>query len=145
VCTISGTIGFLRPPFGSDRGTWTIDPAAINCQGAVNGYPFYGQGPFAGSGTYTSLPGAEACLPNLGTGMVDYTIRTSAMDHHIREAKRFTLAGAGEFVTPSLRGTMALLPPYGGDCLTKAVTTATFVAQGVLPKTAPFLRENPAR
>ena len=74
----------------------------------------------------------------MGTGTVDYIMRTGAAVHRIRETKHFTLAGAGKFVTPSLRGSLALVPPFDGDCVTKPVTRATFVAQGALPKTAPF-------
>jgi hypothetical protein len=139
LCTISGTISFAPPSDVSGQGAWTIGPAAINCEGAVNGYHFLGQGPFEGSGSYTGLPaGGGSCLNQVGTGTVDYTVQTAAMDHHIRESQRFTLAGAGEFTTPSLRGTLALMPPYDGDCVTKPVTRATFVAQGLMPKTAPF-------
>jgi hypothetical protein len=139
-CTITGTISFLPPSDVSGRGAWSIDPAAINCQGAVNGYHFLGQGPFTGSGSSTGIPAdGGACLHQVGTGTVEYTIQTAAMDHHIRESwTRFTLAGAGAFTTPSLRGSLALLPPYDGDCVTKPVTKATFVAQAFMPKTAPF-------
>jgi len=146
VCAISGTISFTAPSDASGQGTWSLDPAAINCEGAVNGYQFLGQGPFEGSGSYTALPaGGGACLNQVGTGTVDYTIQTAAMDHHIVESQRFTLAGAGEFTTPTLRGSLALAPPYDGDCVTKPVTRATFVAQGLILKTAPFfLREKPA-
>lgn len=139
VCTISGTINFMPPGPGLAEGQWRIGPGAIACQGALNGYHFYGQGPFSGIGTYTGLPaGSGSCLHYLGTGTVDYVMRTGAMVHRIREEKRFTLAGAGAFVTPSLRGSLALAPPFEGDCVTKPLTTATFVAQGALPKTAPF-------
>ncbi len=138
-CTITGTINFLPPPAGTAEGQWTIGPAAITCVGALNGYHFYGQGPFSGSGSYTGLPaGTGSCFHYLGTGAVDYVMRTGAMVHRIREAKRFTLAGAGAFVTPSLRGGLALAPPYEGDCVTKPLTRATFVAEAVLAKTAPF-------
>ena len=146
-CTISGTINFFPPAAGTAEAQWRIGPGAINCQGALNGYHFYGQGPFSGSGTYTGLPAAGAsCVHYLGTGTVDYVMRTGAMVHRIRETKRFTLAGAGTFVTPSLRGGLALAPPYEGDCVTKPLTQATFVAQAVLPKTAPFFLpvEDPA-
>jgi hypothetical protein len=139
VCTISGTITFSPPPSGSAEGLWRIGPAAISCQGALNGYHFYGQGPFGGSGSYTGLPaGGGDCLHHVGTGTVDYIMRTGAMVHHIRESKQFTLAGAGKFATPSLKGSLALAPPFAGDCVTKPVTQATFVAQGAMPKTAPF-------
>ena len=140
VCTIGGTITFSPPSTGSAEGLWSIGPAAISCQGALNGYHFYGQGPFSGSGSFTGpLPAAGGgCLPHVGTGTVDYIMRTGAAVHHIRETKHFTLAGAGKFVTPSLRGSLALVPPFDGDCVTKPVTRATFFAQGALPKTAPF-------
>jgi hypothetical protein len=138
VCTISGTINFWPPSPGSAEGLWRIGPAAISCQGVLNGYHFYGQGPFGGSGTFTGLPAAGGgCMPYVGTGTVDYVMRTAAMVHRIRETKQFTLAGAGMFATPSLRGSLALAPPFDGDCVAKPVTQS-FVAQGVLPKTAPF-------
>jgi hypothetical protein len=140
VCNISGTITFAPPAVGSADGQWRIGPGAISCQGALNGYHFYGQGPFTGSGSYTGLPGAGgACVPQMGTGMVDYIMRTGAMVHHIQEKKRFTLAGAGEFVTPSLRGGLVLAPPFSGDCVTTPLTQAAFFAQGLLIKTRPLL------
>ena len=139
VCTISGTINFTPPPTGPAEGLWRIGPAAISCQGAINGYHFYGQGPFSGSGTYTGLPAAGGgCLPHVGTGTVDYIMRTGAMVHHIREAKQFTLAGAGKFATPSLKGSIMLAPPFNGDCVTKPATQATFLAEGLMLKTAPL-------
>lgn len=142
VCNISGTITFSPPAAGSAEGLWRIGPGAISCQGALNGYHFYGQGPFTGSGSFTGLAATAggACLTHMGTGMVDYIMRTGAMDHHIRETKQFTLAGAGKFATPSLKGSLALAPPFNGNCVTKPVTQATFFAQGVLLKTAPLFR-----
>ena len=138
-CTISGTINFFPPEQGEAEGRWRIAPGAISCLGALNGYHFYGQGPFFGEGTYTGLPaGPDSCVHYLGTGTVDYVMRTGAMVHRIREVKRFTLAGVGTFVTPSLRGGLALAPPFQGNCVTEPLTQATFVAQAVLPKTAPF-------
>ena len=139
-CTISGTMNFFPPTPGSAEGRWRIAPGAISCQGALNGYHFYGQGPFFGEGTYTGLPaGPGSCLHYLGEGTVDYVMRTGAMVHRIREAKHFTFAGAaGTFMTPSLRGSLVMGPPFQGNCVTEPVTQATFVAQGLLPKTAPF-------
>ena len=59
----------LRPP-GPAEGLWRSGPAAISCQGALNGYHFYGQGPYSGSGTYTGLPAAGGgCLPHLGRAL----------------------------------------------------------------------------
>ncbi len=139
VCTISGTINFTPPPAGPGEGLWQIGPAAISCQGAINGYHFYGQGPFSGSGTFTGLPASGGgCLPHVGTGTVDYIMRTGAMVHHMKETKQFTLAGAGKFATPSLKGSIVLAPPFNGDCVTKPVTQATFLAEGLMLKTTPL-------
>ncbi len=60
------------------------------------------------------------------------------MIFRMRESKRFVLAGAGEFSTPSLRGAIQLLPPYDGDCVTKPITCATFLAQGRYLRTEPL-------
>jgi hypothetical protein len=135
-CVISGTVSFDSPstaPLTAGTGVWHIGPAQIHCNGVTNGYRIFGTGPFTGSGTYTALPAAGgSCFHHVGTGMVDYYIRSGAMVFHIQEAKRFLLAGAGEFTTPTLRGTLQLAPPYEGDCVTKPVTRATFVAQGAI-------------
>ena len=145
LCRISGTITFGPPAADAPAGTagaWTIDPAQIECDGAINGYRISGTGPFAGSGTYTGLPAAgSACghfVHLVGTGNVDYLMRSAAMIYRVRESKRFVLSGAGEFSTPSLRGAMQLLPPYNGDCVTKPVTRATFFAQGRYLRTEPL-------
>ncbi|HEV3363971.1 MAG TPA: hypothetical protein VG795_07495 [Acidimicrobiia bacterium] len=145
VCVISGTITFAPPaaeaPAGSP-GAWTIGPGQIQCNGIINGYRIWGTGPFHGSGTYTSLPlGGDTCghlVHHVGMGNVDYLMRSAAMLFRVRETKRFVLAGAGEFSTPSLRGAMQLLPPYEGDCVTTPITRATFAAQARYLRTEPL-------
>jgi hypothetical protein len=42
------------------------------------------------------------------------------------------LVGAGVFDTPTLHGPFQVSPPYDGDCLTKPVSRASFVAQVLL-------------
>ena len=145
VCVISGTISFAPPSAGANAdspGAWNIGPAQIQCNGIINGYRIWGTGPFTGSGTYTSPPAAGSTCGHLvhhvGMGNVDYLMRSAAMLFRVREAKRFVLAGAGEFSTPSLRGAIQLLPPYDGDCVTKPITRATFVAQGRYLRTEPL-------
>ncbi len=130
-CVITGTIEFEAPSATAGSGVWHIGPGQIECNGVTNGYRIFGTGPFTGTGTYTGLPvGSGSCLHHIGMGTVDYVIRSGAMVFRVREAKRFVLAGAGEFATPTLRGSLQLLPPYEGDCLIKPVTRATFIAQG---------------
>ena len=134
-CLITGTISFESPSATAataKSGVWTIGPGQIECNGATAGYRIFGTGPFTGSGTYTALPDGGACFHHVGTGTVDYEIRSGAMIFHIQEAKRFLLAGAGEFTTPTLRGSLQLAPPFEGDCLTTPVTRATFIAQGFM-------------
>jgi hypothetical protein len=145
VCVIGGTMTFKPPAAGAPPdtpGTWNIGPAQIECNGAINGYHIWGTGPFTGAGTYTSLPVAgSACghlVHHVGIGNVDYLMRSAAMIYRVRESKRFVIAGAGEFSTPSLRGAIQLLPPYDGDCLTKPITRATFRAQGRYLRTEPL-------
>ena len=144
-CLISGTITFTPPAAGASAespGAWEIGPAQIQCNGIINGYRMWGTGFFTGSGTYTSPPAAgNACghlVHLVGTGNVDYLMRSAAMIFRVRESKQFILAGAGEFSTPSLRGAMQLLPPYDGDCATKPITRATFLAQGRYLRTEPL-------
>ena len=144
VCAISGTITFAPPAAEApgSAGTWNIGPGQIQCNGIINGYRIWGTGPFHGSGTYTSLPvPGDSCghlVHHVGLGNVDYLMRSAAMLFRVRETKRFVLAGAGEFSTPSLRGAIQLLPPYDGDCVTKPITRATFVAQGRYLRTEPL-------
>lgn len=139
VCTISGTITFSPSELTTTDGFWTIGPALINCQGPYNGYErITGPGNFAGTGTYTALPdGSGTCLHSVGKGTVEYGFPTTASDIRLVEPNDYTLVGAGVFTTPSLRGTFEVAPPYDGDCVTKPVTKALFVAQ------ASLLRFNP--
>ena len=134
VCTISGTITFTHSEFTSTEGSWAIGPAVINCQGPYNGYErIIGPGQFAGAGTYTAFPpGTGTCLHSVGSGTVEYGFPTTAYDIRLVEPHSYTLAGAGVFTTPSLKGTFQVSPPYDGDCVTKPVTTALFVAQASL-------------
>ena len=134
VCTISGTITFSRSELTTTNGFWTIGPAVISCQGLYNGYErIMGPGNFAGAGTYTAFPyGSGTCLHSVGSGSVEYGFPTTAYDIRLVEPQNYTLAGAGTFTTPSLKGTFEVTPPYDGDCVTKPVTTALFVAQASL-------------
>jgi hypothetical protein len=133
-CTISGTITFTHSDLTSTDGSWAIGPAVINCQGPYNGYErIIGPGQFAGAGTYTAFPpGTGTCLHSVGSGTVEYGFPTTAYDIRLVEPHNYTLAGAGVFTTPSLKGTFQVTPPYDGDCVTKPVTTALFVAQASL-------------
>jgi hypothetical protein len=134
VCSISGTITFSHSELTTTDGFWTIGPAVINCQGPYNGYErITGPGSFAGAGTYTAFPyGSGTCLHSVGKGTVEYGFPTTAYDIRLVEPQNYTLAGAGAFTTPSLKGTFEVAPPYDGDCVTKPVTTALFVAQASL-------------
>jgi hypothetical protein len=131
-CTIVGTISFSSQT--PSTGTWTIGPATLDCQGIVGKRArITGRGPLHGSGTYNALaPGHGACLPQNGTGKVDYSIPTASGVILVEEAASTTLAGVGLLDTPSLHGTVQLPPPYDGDCVTKPLSRATFVAQVVL-------------
>jgi len=131
-CALAGTISFA--PESPAKGTWTIGPANLDCQGIIGKRArIIGQGPFRGSGTYRALlPGDAACLRQTGTGTVEYEIPTASGTIKVSEAATHTLAGAGVIDTPSLHGMFQLPPPYDGDCLTKPVSRATFVAQLVL-------------
>ena len=138
-CTITGTITFSGVPGNGTHGTWTIDPAVIACQGLDNGYErFTNPGKFSGTGSYTALPTRSGtCLHHVGSGTVDYTFATSGADIHLVEPQNYALAGAGAFMTPSLRGTFQVTPPYDGDCVTKPVTSALFVAEATLVRFHP--------
>jgi hypothetical protein len=132
-CLITGTITFSRPSATAatgDSGTWTISPGQITCNGVIKGYRIFGSGPFTGSGTYAALPvPGGPCLQHVGTGMVDYVMRSGAMVWHMQEAQRFVVAAAGEIATPTLRGPVKLAPPYEGNCVTEPVTRALFAAE----------------
>lgn len=130
-CTITGTINFEPSPVTPAEGTWRIEPAVIDCRGLFRSWDrILGPGVFAGSGAYTTLPTSEgSCLHNIGSGTVDYWIPTTEADVHINEEHNFVLAGAGVFLTPTLRGTFQVTPPYDGDCVTKPVTRALFLAE----------------
>lgn len=132
-CVISGTITFEGPSATAATGEWNLAPGQITCNGIIKGYRIFGSGPFTGSGTYEALPvTGAACLQLVGTGEVDYIMRSGAMVWHMREAQRFLLAGAGEIATPTLRGPAKLAPPYEGDCVTEPVTRAFFAAEVVM-------------
>lgn len=130
-CTIVGTISFSSQTLST--GTWTIGPAILDCQGIVGKRArITGRGPLRGSGTYNALAGNGACLAQNGTGTVEYSIPTASGVILVSEAVSHTLAGAGVFDTPSLHGTFQIPPPYEGDCITKPLSRATFVAQVIL-------------
>jgi hypothetical protein len=137
-CTIVGTISFSPQTPGT--GTWAIGPATLDCQGIVGKRArITGRGPLTGSGEYKALaPGA--CLPQQGTGKVEYAIPTASGVIKVSEAASDTTAGAGVFETPTLHGTFQMAPPYNGDCVTKPLSRATFVAQVVLYR---YAREFP--
>lgn len=102
VCTISGTITFTHSGF-------------------------------AGSGTYQAFPpGTGTCLHSVASGTVEYGFPTTAYDIRLVEPHSYALAAAGVFTTPSLKGTFQVSPPCDGDCVTKPVPTALFVAQASL-------------
>lgn len=133
-CTIAGTMFFVQPASGSAQGRWSIDDGVIDCEGLYNGYyRFNGPGTFSGSGTYSVGPlGAGSCA-HVGSGTADYRFPTTVDDIHLREPLDYTLLGAaGAFTTPSLRGVFQVSPPYDGDCLTRSLTRAVFVAQATL-------------
>lgn len=134
VCSITGTINFSPSAAVPTQGTWSIDPAVISCHGLFRAVErITGPGAFTGSGTYAEMPGdSGSCLHNVGSGKVDYMIPTTEADVHINEPHEFVLVGAGAFTTPSLNGSFQVTPPYDGDCVTKPVTKATFVAEGLL-------------
>jgi hypothetical protein len=131
-CRISGTMVFSSRTAGEGR--WSIEDGIIDCQGVIAARRrILGQGPFKGSGSYRALPdGGGACLHQAGSGTVDYMIPTSGGDILISEPDAYTLVGAGSFTTPTLRGTFQLPPPYDGDCVTKPVTSAPFLAETLL-------------
>jgi len=131
-CSLVGTMSFS--PKTPTTGTWTIGPALLDCQGVIGKRArITGRGPLKGSGTYTALPpGDAACLRQSGTGKVEYSIPTASGTINVQEASTHTLAGAGVLDTPSLHGVFQLPPPYDGDCLSKPLSKATFVAQLVL-------------
>ena len=138
VCTVTGTITFSAGSLAATDGVWTIGPAVISCQGLFNGYErIIGSGSFTGSGTYRAFPdGTGTCLRHVGTGTLNYGFPTSQADIRLVEPNSYTLAGAGAFTTPSLRGTFKVAPT-DGDCVTKPVTTAIFVAEATLIRFAP--------
>lgn len=138
VCSITATITFSAGSLAATHGSWTIGPGVISCQGLFNGYErIMGPGSFTGSGTYRAFPGGSGtCLRNAGTGTLDYGFPTSQADIHLVERGAYTLAGAGAFMTPSLRGTFQVAP-LDGDCVTKPVTTGLFVAEATLVRFVP--------
>jgi len=138
-CAISGTITFSHSELTTTNGFWTIGPALISCQGPYNGYErITGPGTFAGSGTYTAFPsGSGACLHSVGKGRIQYGFPTTDYDIRLDEPNDYTLVGAGVLSSPSLKGTFEVTPPYDGDCVTKPVTAATFVAQASLVRFYP--------
>jgi hypothetical protein len=111
----------------------------ISCHGLFNGYErILGPGKFSGTGSYGALPGPSGtCLRNVGSGKIDYTFPTTGADVHLVEPNDYTLAGVGAFTSPSLKGTFQITPPYEGDCVTKPITRALFLAEATLIRFVP--------
>ena len=129
-CTIIGTIAYSSQT--PSTGTWSIGPATLDCQGIVGKRArITGRGPFSGTGTYDALAPAS-CLPQKGTGKISYAIPTASGVIRVDEAANDAVVGAGVIDTPTLHGTFQVLPPYDGDCVTKPLKRASFVAQVVL-------------
>ncbi len=132
-CNISGTIVFTPSAAGADHGAWVIGPAVIACRGPFR-FPHPEQmngqaGSVSGIGSYATVPvGQGHCLRKLGSGTVDYWIKTEEQDVHVKEPHEFVLAGAGLFTTPTLRGTFEV-PLHEGNCLAGPVNRAMFLAQ----------------
>ena len=141
-CTISGTITFSSSSKTLSEGTWRIGPAILDCQGIVASRRFItGRGPFTGSGAFSELSaGTGGACRQSGTGTVEYTVPTSGGDIHVSEPDTYTVIGVGAFTTPSLRGTVQIVPA-SGDCVTGPVTKATFLAEVTLYR---YPRELPA-
>lgn len=135
-CAITGTIMFTPSAAGPEQGSWIIGPAVIKCRGPFR-IPHPEQmsgeaGEFSGVGSYRAVPSGDGhCLRELGTGTVDYWVKTEEQDVHVKEPHSFLLAGAGLFTTPTLRGTFQV-PVYEGNCLTGPVNRAMFLAQVTL-------------
>lgn len=134
MCRITGRIAFS--PQGATGGQWTIENGVMNCVGTLAGgrHRFVGPGQFRGSGSYTSsVPSASgACLQQAGKGMVEWHVPTTGGYLVANEPNDYTLVGIGSFTTPSFRGSFQLAPPYNGDCVSKPVTGAAFVAEAAL-------------
>lgn len=132
VCTITGRITFSPPTLSA--GAWDIESAVIDCQGLIAARRrIIGRGPLQGSGSFATVaPGNGGCLEQTGAGTLEYRIPTSGGDIRVSEPVNHTLAGLGVINTPTLHGTFQLAPPYDGDCVTKPMARATFVAEVVL-------------
>ena len=133
VCRIIGRIVF-SPKTDSDGG-WSIQSGIIECQGVLAGGKnrILGPGKFTGSGTYGPVaPAGGACMHQTGKGTVNYSIPTTGGFLVISEPRWYAMVGTGSFTTPTLRGTFQAAPPYTGDCVTKPMTSAGFVAETVL-------------
>jgi hypothetical protein len=138
VCTISGTISFSPSPQTPMHGGWGIDPAVIESRGLFRSWDrILRPGPFTGSGSYSIGRGNSGpCLHHAGRGTVDYMIHTAEQDVHIVEPHDFVVARGGTFMTPTLSGTLQVVPPSDGqkDCLTTQVTKAFLFAQVVMTR-----------
>ena len=132
-CVIGGTINFSPVAGEPGRGAWSISPATIQCRGQYNTKELMVRGgSFTGSGSYTSVGSTDSgCFRQLGEGAVDYWIPTQKQDIHVKEPHAFLLAGAGAFLTPTLRGVFQIVS-YEGDCLANPVTKASFLAEVTL-------------
>lgn len=133
VCRITGHFAFAPKTPGD--GAWTVDRGIIDCVGLLAGGKnrITGPGEFQGAGTYTTVaaPGG-ACLHQVAVGRFNYRVPTSGGYVVIDEPGGYTLTGVGVLSTPTLRGTVEMAPPYSGDCVTKPVTAAAFLAQVTL-------------
>jgi hypothetical protein len=133
-CTISGTINFSPSSPTATRGTWTVEPAVIDCHGSFRGWDrILGPGSFRGRGSYTTAPHRSGpCLQQVGSGTIDYVIPTSEQDVHLIEPHSFIIAGAGSFTSPTLRGSFQVTSLDDGNCVTKPASTAFFLAQALM-------------
>ena len=133
VCRITARIVFSPKTPGD--GAWSIDRGVIDCVGLLAGGKnrILGPGELQAAGSYTTVPApGGACLQQVATGRFDYRMPTSGGYVVISEPGGYAFAGVGALSTPTLRGTVQIAPPYTGDCVTKPVTAAAFLAQVTL-------------
>ena len=129
-------LGFVRHGRGRPVGrSGRPSSAATACSTATNGSWGRGRSPVRGR-TPPSLPGAEpACTTSVPERSTTRSRRrpptsTSSNRAPTRWPER------GRFTTPSLNGTFQVAPS-SGDCVTKSVTSAVFVAEAALVRFVP--------
>ncbi len=119
---------FIAPGISATPSQGTVSHSgSITCIGSIHGHEITGPGRLEESGTYSG-----SCAEGTGEGNLTLTLPTTEGQKTLEFTDTIEWTGTfGRFQSEVLSGTFQFVPTQG-DCVTRPVTRAHLVAQGVL-------------